>query len=255
MGGLGKWDWWAEKVPYAWSGGRAGRGGRVWGGRWQRRSKTWVGESANIWGREVGDKCAAREGGDVEPGTQKFVYQKWAKSIFPFVNFILPTSKKSGSRGESWSSAGLTHPWEGRTRKRCWLQHCRRMKTEEGRGCQREGRGEVWLTPPHSLSPVLVPPLVWGEVTTIDIRTEARTQMPFRDYHPTAPCTPRPPCKSNPKDPQFDGNNTDCCSDKGVVRVHREKTQAVKAKQGSIDVCVGCIEISCRDRPAGLTFW
>ena len=35
------------------------------------------------------------------------------------------------------------------------------------------------------------------------------------------------PCKSTTKVPKFDGNNTYCCPDKGVVCTHRGKTQAV----------------------------
>ena len=42
---------------------------------------------------------------------------------------------------------------------------------------------------------------------------------------------PPPPCENNAKVPKCDGNNTWCCSHKGVVCARREKTQAVnKAK-------------------------
>ena len=36
-----------------------------------------------------------------------------------------------------------------------------------------------------------------------------------------------PPCESNTKVPNFDGNNTSSCSNKGVVQVRHQKSQAV----------------------------
>ena len=36
--------------------------------------------------------------------------------------------------------------------------------------------------------------------------------------------TPSSLCENNSKSTRNDGNNTSCCSEKGVVCVHREKT-------------------------------
>ena len=41
--------------------------------------------------------------------------------------------------------------------------------------------------------------------------------------------SPPPLCKSNTKVPKFDGNNTNCCFDEGVVRGGCEQTQVTVA--------------------------
>ena len=41
---------------------------------------------------------------------------------------------------------------------------------------------------------------------------------------------PLPPNQSNGKHTGSDGNNTSCCSDKGVVSARREKTQAAQQR-------------------------
>ena len=38
---------------------------------------------------------------------------------------------------------------------------------------------------------------------------------------------PLPPCESNTKCLNFEGNNSSCCSDRGGVCARREETQAV----------------------------
>ena len=46
-------------------------------------------------------------------------------------------------------------------------------------------------------------------------------------FHPKPFQLPPSPCESNTKVPKLDGNDTSCCSDKGVVCARRERTQEV----------------------------
>ena len=65
-----------------------------------------------------------------------------------------------------------------------------------------------------------------------------KIDMPAMGMRParfTVAHTP-PPLRENTKVPKFDGNNPSCCSDKAVVHGCCEKTQAVRAKQSSIEV-------------------
>jgi hypothetical protein len=76
-----------------------------------------------FWGLRGGEACIRREEGRGRgSGTQKFVHQKWPKSMFPSVNFIFFLHMKSGwgpQEGGGGSlllrlSAILIHPSGGR---------------------------------------------------------------------------------------------------------------------------------------------